>query len=201
MKNKRIKDGDHVLPGTRLGVIEEYIPGVGTFQDDDDVIYATITGFVRIDMKERRISIEATTRIPVFPKKNDIVLGEIQHVSKKSAIVNIFQIGDNKCPIHFTGYLYINNAASGYVEQMRDLFCPSDLIIARVHQEADGMARLSTVGSRFGVFRASCSRCGEPLHRQGRQLECSECGHIERRKIANNYGEILASELTEDETN
>lgn len=201
MTNKRIKEGDHVLPGVRLGVIEEFIPGVGTFQDKDDVIYATITGYVRIDMKERKISVEATARTPVYPKKNAIVLGKIQHVSKKSAVVNIFQIGDDECPVHFTGYLYITNAASGYTEQMRDLYCPSDLIIARVHQHSNGMARLSTVGSRFGVFRASCSRCGDLLHRQGGQLECSECGNTERRKIAKDYGEILTPEQTEDVAN
>jgi exosome complex component CSL4 len=201
MTNKRIKDGDHVLPGVRLGVIEEFIPGEGTYQDKDDAIYATITGYVRIDMKERKISVEAKTRTPIYPRKNDIVLGEIQNVSKKSAVVNIFKIGNEECPIHFTGFLYINNAASGYIDQMRDLYCPSDLIIARVQQTSDGMARLSTVGSRFGVFRASCSRCGEPLHQQGKQLECSECGNIERRKIAKAYGEILTQELTEDEAN
>lgn len=201
MKNTHIKNGDHVLPGVRLGVIEEFIPGVGTFQDKDDVIYATITGFVRIDMKERKISVEATTRTPTYPVKNDIVLGEIQQVSKKSAVVDIFQVGNVELPIHFTGYLYINNAASGYVEQMHDLFCPCDLIIAIVHQQSEGIARLSTVGTRFGAFRSFCSRCGELLHRQGKQLECPECGNIERRKIANNYGEIINLKIAENKSN
>jgi len=201
MTNARIKDGDHVLPGIRLGVIEEFIPGDGTFQDKDDVIYSTITGFVRIDMKERKISVQATTRIPTYPVKNDVVLGEIQQVSKKSAVVEIFKIGNVELPVHFTGYLYINNAASGYVEQMYDLFCPCDLIIAIVHQQSDGIARLSTVGPKFGAFRSFCSRCGELLQRQGKQLECPECGNIERRKIAKNYGEILNQKVTEKNSN
>ncbi|MDO8124889.1 MAG: exosome complex RNA-binding protein Csl4 [Candidatus Hermodarchaeota archaeon] len=199
MINQRIKEGDSVLPGERLGVIEEYLPGEGTFQDEDDIIYATITGIVHIDMKERKISVEGSTRQPVYPKRNDVVLGQIQHVTKKSAIINIFRIGNTECPITFSGYLFIKNTAGGYVEQMRDLFAPGDLVIARVQQQADGLARLSTVGTRFGVFQASCSRCGEPLHLQGTRLECTECGNFEQRKISQKYGQILNSKPAEEE--
>ena len=88
MTNERIKEGDSVLPGEKLGVIEEYIPGEGTFQDEDDVIYASIIGTVHIDMKERKISVEGTTRQPVYPQRNDVVLGQVQSVTKKSAIKN-----------------------------------------------------------------------------------------------------------------
>ncbi len=194
MTGQRIKEGDSVLPGERLGVIEEFLPGEGTFQDEDDIIYASITGLVHIDMKERKISVKGTTRKPIYPTRNDVVLGVIQHVTKKSAIVNIFQIEDQECPITFSGYLFIKNAAGGYIDQMRDLFVPGDLIIARVQQQADGLARLSTVGSRYGVVQASCSRCGEPLHLQGRRLECVECGNYEKRKLSQNYGKIPNSE-------
>jgi exosome complex component CSL4 len=190
MTGQRIKEGDSVLPGERLGVIEEFLPGEGTFQDEDDVIYASITGLVHIDMKERKISVEATTRKPLYPTRNDVVLGVIQHVTKKSAVVNIFQIEDQECPVSFSGYLFIKNAAGGYIDQMRDLFAPGDIIIARVQQHADGVAQLSTVGSRFGVIQASCSRCGEPLHLQRQRLECVECGNYEKRKLAQNYGQI-----------
>ena len=199
MTNQRIKEGDSVLPGERLGVIEEFLPGEGTFQDADDVVYASITGVVHIDMKERKISVEATTRIPVYPKRNDIVLGVIQHVTKKSAIVNIFQIGDDPCPISFSGYLFIKNSAGGYIEQMRDIFAPGDLIMARVQQQTEGLARLSTVGSRFGVFHASCSRCGGPLHKQGRRLECLDCGNFEERKLSQRYGKVLHPEPPEED--
>ena len=199
MKNQRIKEGDSVLPGERLGVIEEFLPGQGTFQDEDDVVYASVTGIVHIDMKERKISVEPTTRIPVYPKRNDIVLGVIQHVTKKSAIVNIFQINDEPCPISFSGYLFIKNSAGGYIEQMRDIFAPGDLVMARVQQQTDGLARLSTVGSRYGVFQASCSRCGGPLHKQGRRLECLECGNFEERKLSQQYGKVLRPELPEED--
>jgi exosome complex component CSL4 len=199
MTNQRIKEGDSVLPGERLGVIEEFLPGQGTFQDQDDVVYASVTGIVHIDMKERKISVEPTTRIPVYPKRNDVVLGVIQHVTKKSAIVNIFQINDDPCPISFSGYLFIKNSAGGYIEQMRDIYAPGDLIMARVQQQTDGLARLSTVGSRYGVFQASCSRCGGPLHKQGRRLECLECGNFEERKLSQQYGKVLRPDLPEED--
>lgn len=190
MPNKRIKEGDRVLPGDRLGVIEEFIPGAGTFQDQDDVIYASITGLVRIDMSERKIHIEAITRTPIFPQRNDIVIGVVQHVGKKAVIINIFQLRGNYCPIPYSGSVYIKNAAAGYVEQMRDLFRPGDIIIARVQKQALGMARLSTVGPRLGVIHSSCSRCGQPLILQNRRLVCSGCGNVEQRKLSKDYGKI-----------
>lgn len=199
MSNQRIKDGDAVLPGDRLGVIEEFLPGDGTFQDEDDIIYSSVTGFVQIDMKERKISVAVTTHKPVYPKRNDVVLGEIQHVTKKSAIVNIFQIGDTFLPVTYSGYLFIKNTAGGYIEQMRDIFTPGDIIIARVQHQADGLARLSTVGSKFGVIHADCSRCGEALHLQGTRLECTECHNIESRKLSQKYGKTLKPEHQKDE--
>ncbi|MFX1474536.1 MAG: exosome complex RNA-binding protein Csl4 [Promethearchaeota archaeon] len=190
MTNKRIKDGDQVLPGDRLGVIEEFLPGPGTFQDQDDVIYASITGLVRIDMSERKIHIEAITRTPIFPQRNDIIIGDVQHVGKKAVIVNIFQVGGHYCPIPYSGSIYIKNAAAGYVEQMRDLFQPGDIIIARVQKQILGMARLSTVGPRLGVIHSSCSRCGQPLTLQNRRLVCTGCGNIEQRKLSKDYGKV-----------
>ena len=186
-----------MLPGDRLGVSEEYLPGDGTFQDDD-IIYACVTGNVDIDMKERKISVKQTTRKPIYPQRNDVVLGEIQHVSKKSAVVNIFRIGDQADPVAYSGFIFIKNAAGGYVEQMQDLFSPGDVIIARIQSQSDGRSRLSTVGTRFGVLHARCGRCGEPLYVQGRRLECFECGNIEDRKISSNYGKILSSEKPEE---
>jgi exosome complex component CSL4 len=188
MANRRIKDGDHVLPGERLGVIEEFIPGAGTFQDQDDAIYANITGNVHINMKERKISVESTTRTPLYPQRNDIVFGEIQSVSKKSATINIFRIRDVPCPVPFSAFLYIKESVGGYVDQMQDLFAPGDIILARVQQQSEGLTHLSTVGSRFGVLRAYCSRCGEPLSLKGARLECPQCGNVEKRKLANSYG-------------
>ena len=83
---------------------------------------------------------------------------------------------------------------------MRDLFAPGDMIIARVQHQADGLARLSTVGSRYGVIQASCSRCGEPLHLRGRQLECIECGNYEKRKLSQNYGQLPGFNATKEKT-
>ena len=191
MVNKRIKEGDRVLPGDRLGVIEEFIPGPGTFQDQDDTIYASVTGLVRIDMSERKIHIEAITRTPVFPERNDIIIGEVQHVGKKAVIINVFQVNDTPCPIPYSGSIYIKNAAAGYVEQMRDLFRPGDIVIARVQKQILGMARLSTVGPRLGVIHSSCSRCGHSLILKNRRLTCSNCGNVEQRKLSKDYGKVF----------
>ena len=41
-----------VLPGDRLGVVEEFLPGLGTYEDGG-TIYANFTGTARIDNKNK----------------------------------------------------------------------------------------------------------------------------------------------------
>lgn len=192
--SRRIKEGDYVLPGDRLGVIEEFIPGPGTFQGEDDAIYASIIGRVHIDMVERKISVRSPTGKPVYPRRNDVVIGEIDTVAKKAAMVNIFRIRDAFCPVPFSGSIYVKNATAGYVESMIDIFRPGDIVMARVLLQNIGIARLSTVGPRFGVIRAFCSKCGQTLLRRGNRLECPDCGNLERRKLSRGYGRILELE-------
>jgi exosome complex component CSL4 len=46
----------------------------------------------------------------------------------------------------------------------------------------------SLEGSEYGVIYAYCSRCGGLLEQKQGKLICPDCGRIERRKTAKNYG-------------
>ena len=50
------KTGHLVLPGERLGVIEEFIPDSGTYVKDG-VIYSKIVGRALMDLLSKRVSV------------------------------------------------------------------------------------------------------------------------------------------------
>ena len=53
-EKKRVKDGDIVLPGDYLGVIEEFLPGEGIIEEDGE-LYAARAGRVRINSEKVEI--------------------------------------------------------------------------------------------------------------------------------------------------
>ena len=56
-----------MLPGERLGVIEEFIPDSGTYVKDG-VIYAKIVGRALMDMMNRKVSVYPIKEGAVVPK-------------------------------------------------------------------------------------------------------------------------------------
>ena len=62
-----------VMPGDKLGIIEQYVPGEGTY-DDDGEIKSSVLGNVKINQKKRIISVDSKFGKPALLKKGDIVL-------------------------------------------------------------------------------------------------------------------------------
>jgi exosome complex component CSL4 len=48
--------------------------------------------------------------------------------------------------------------------------------------------QLTTAGRGLGVVKGFCSRCGAALEFVNRRLQCSSCGNLERRRLAEDYG-------------
>lgn len=62
-----IKEEEIVMPGEKLGIIEQYLPGYGTY-DDDGEIKSSVLGSVKIDQKRKVISVEGDAK-PALLKK------------------------------------------------------------------------------------------------------------------------------------
>ena len=65
-------DENQKIPGEKIALIEEYLPGENTFEDDD-AIRATTIGSVNLDSNEKIASINKQTKITV-PKVGDIII-------------------------------------------------------------------------------------------------------------------------------
>ena len=199
MTESERKSGLFVVPGDNLGVIEEFTSGPGTYVEDG-IIHSKITGRTLLDMLNREVSVYPLIKSATFPKVGDIVFGMVSDVKSKNAGVNISHVGDKKIAGSFKGMLHISGVSRGYVDNMFNICKSGDIIRARVISTENRSIFLSTASNDLGVLYALCSICGYPLESGNRGLGCSNCGSIERRKVAPDYGKENIT-IREDEEN
>lgn len=181
------KSGQFVVPGDRLGVIEEFMAGPGTYVEDG-TIYSSATGRALVDMLNKQVSVFPQTRFLAFPKVGSTVVGQVTDVQSKIAVVRIFQVGKHHPSGFFTGILHVSDVSLRYVETMYDVCKPGDIIRAKVASDKNRTFHLSTKEPNLGVVYAFCSRCGNALSFRRVHMRCSRCGKIEKRKVAQDYG-------------
>jgi exosome complex component CSL4 len=198
---KTIKIGDIVLPGDRLGVIEEFIPGSGTFEDEG-IIFATIYGKIEIDMKNREITVIADNQPPTGLVNGEIIVARVTSVKAKMATVEIFHSQRKDFPIPFAGMIQIRNIRKGYVDYIDEQLVQDDWIRAKVIDASSVPIQIATDEPELGVIRAFCRYCGAQISLKGNKLVCSnsECHRLSKRKLSNDYldpktiEQILAAE-------
>ena len=182
------KSGAFVSPGDRLGVIEEFSPGPGTYVEQG-VIYAKATGRTLIDLLNKQVSVYPIIRAASSPKAGSIVIGQVQQAQNHTATVRIFKIGEKILSGPFIGILHISDASPVYVDSMYDVCKAGDVLRAKVVSETNRMYHLSTAVDRnLGVIFAYCSSCGSVLQWRRSKMRCPNCGRIEDRKVASDYG-------------
>jgi exosome complex component CSL4 len=176
-----------VVPGERLGVIEEFDPGDGTYSEDG-TIYSLVSGQVHLDLRNKRISIHPLGKAPLVPMEGDIIIGQITTVQDKMANVRILEIDAKPSQANFTAVIHVSTASQDYVGSLNEVFKVGDVLRAKVISVKNRTYQLATTEPELGVLYASCSKCGSPLTVQGPSLGCPSCRNMERRKIAKDYG-------------
>ncbi len=182
-----IKTGDIVIPGQKIGVIEMYLSGPGTYEKDG-IIYAAITGRLQVDQREKKVYIVPKEHKPSLPKEGDVVVGKIVMVRKQMAIANITNKHGFYPTTDFEGMIHISQVSKSYLDSLSDAFKTGDVVRAVVINDEVIPFHINTAAPNFGVILAVCSECGEVLKLEGRRLQCPVCRNIERRKVANDYG-------------
>jgi len=182
-----------VVPGDRIGVVEEFLPGPGTYVDDGDVRAANV-GFLLLNLAERRVSVFRPVRLKgaaCVPRPGAIVIGEAYNTQQTYCLVRIWMVGPRHLPGFFTGLLHISNVGLR-VKNMFNVARPGDIIRARVISVKNRIRHLSVANKKLGVIYAFCSNCGELLKaRPDKKLVCEACGSIELRKLASDYGRVV----------
>jgi exosome complex component CSL4 len=186
VKSKR-ESGQFAAPGDRLGVIEEFMPGSGTYVEEG-TIHSKTVGYTLLDMENRKVSVYPLSQAVNVPKVGSTIIGQVSDTQSKTAMVRIFQIGKRMLSGVFSGVLYISDASASYVDSMFDVCKTADVVKAKVVSKANRTFHLSTVESDLGVIYAFCSQCGQLLSLKAQKMQCPRCGRIEKRKVSSDYG-------------
>ncbi|MGB9758606.1 MAG: exosome complex RNA-binding protein Csl4 [Thermoproteota archaeon] len=182
-----------VIPGEKLGSIEEGISEFGTYEEEGNV-RAAYVGRAIVDKEQKKFSILPLTKTPVYPYKGQNVIAKIINVQNTLATAQIIAIEGVFINKSFTGLLHSSRIGGRYEKNLRRIMKPGDLVRCKVISN-EGTIHLGISGSFFGVIEASCSVCGGVLKKTSRrnQLKCENCGNIETRLLASDYGAIRVS--------
>jgi len=181
------KSGLFVLPGERLGVIEEFIPDVGTYVKEG-VIYSKVIGRALIDLQNKKVSVYSLVKGAGVPKIGSIILGQVSSVQSDTANIRIFKIDNEEVSGFFSGVLHVSDVQLSYIDSMFSVCKPGDVMRAKVISEKNQVYHLSTKDKDLGVVYAFCSQCGYTLELRRHTPYCSRCRMNEKRKIALDYG-------------
>jgi exosome complex component CSL4 len=181
------ESGRFVVPGDKLGVVEEFTSGPGTYEKDG-TIYSKLTGYMLIDFLNKNVFVHPKTRSPVVPREGALAIGVVSNIQGKIAIVNLIKIEENTLQTPFTGLLHISTSSSKYEENMVEVCKVGDIVRAKIINVKNRIPQLATIDKTLGVIYAFCSKCGHPLMLRNTVLQCQNCKNIERRKIAEDYG-------------
>jgi exosome complex component CSL4 len=187
LKSPEQKSGYIVLPGERLGVIEEFIPDSGTYVKDS-VIYSKIVGRALMDLLNKRVSVYPLINDAVTPKVGTIVLGQVGNAQSDNALVKIFKVGNKKISGVFGGIIHISDVSDRYINSMNEVCKSGDIIRAKIISEKNQIYHLTTQDKNLGVIYGFCSRCSTVMNLDRYEVRCPKCGSIEKRKTAIDYG-------------
>lgn len=182
------ESGNIVVPGDRLGVIEEFTPASGTYVKEG-TIYSKNTGRMLLDTLKKEVSVYPLAPPATFPGPGSMVVGQVSDEKSSFAILRISKMGEKDLSGFFSGFLHISDTSYRYVDSMFDVCKFGDVVRAKVISVKNQSRHLTTVGKNLGVIYAFCSRCGHLLQREEWGMFCPRCGNREKREVASDYGE------------
>ncbi len=182
------KKVSRALPGDELAVSEEFLPGRHAY-DDNGSIRALLPGNVKEDRSKGEISVQPSSEARVI-SVGDVVSGQVEAVQTASAGVRIYYLNGKPTDTGFSGMLLLRGDSRDRGARNRTFVKLGDIVRARVSSTLNAIIQLSIEGEKFGVIFAKCSNCGRPLLRAGTRAKCDECGNVEERKFASDFGRV-----------
>ena len=177
-----------VLPGDRLAVSEEFLPGKSTY-DESGVIRALAAGVVERDTRKMEVLVKPAVE-PQLPKVDDWITGQTEVVQANSANVKISFLNGNPTYKDFSGMLTLRGLTGGGRGQRK--ISPvklGDIVRCRVYSLMNGIIHLTIDEPDMGVVVALCGNCGRQMLRgSSTKAKCDECGNVEERKLAGDFG-------------
>jgi exosome complex RNA-binding protein Csl4 len=173
------------IPGDSVAVPEEFLPGRNVYESNGS-IRSLLVGNVIRDLKSMEIGVEPLVgwRIPIV---GDYVTGQVESVQSSSANMKIYYLNGKQTLGGFSGTIFLRSERSGRDER-RTLLKLGDITRGKVVSTLNAIIQLSIDDHHCGVIFSLCSNCGRPVSRADSRGRCLECGSIEDRKFADDFG-------------
>ena len=186
MKEAKRKNG--VLPGDKLAVSEEFLPGKHAYDSSGSIRALTIGEVVRV-MMNMVISVKPAVE-PELIKGDDWVTAQVEATQANSANVHIFFLNGRPTHMDFSGMLSLWGLSGGGRGARRTTPVKlGDIVRCRVFSLLNGIIHLTIDEPDMGVVSALCGNCGRLLLRgSATKAKCDECGNVEERKLARDFG-------------
>ncbi len=169
---------EFVMPGDRLGFIEEMEGGSNTFDDGDTIRSATV-GIVNVDKKNRIVEVQNGKQISI-PKKGDIVIGTVSAVLSSMIAVAIQYL--NGKPNSSGVECICQNP-----DRRRVIARVNDIVALKIEAHKNGAIHATIDEPELGVLFTKCNICGGSVVPMRDRVKCPNCGFVEDRKISINY--------------
>src|SRR5207237_688289 len=108
------------------------------------------------------VSVKTATGLVVVPEEGSTVVGIVEKVQEKMAIINMIVVDGKKMALPFTGMLHVSNSSPRFERSMWDVVKPNDIIRAKVieskRSETDKGAVEGRGRRRRAHFRKSHAR-------------------------------------------
>ncbi|RLG21645.1 RNA-binding protein [Candidatus Micrarchaeota archaeon] len=180
-----------VIPGDYVGKEEEFIPSFGVYSEGGE-LYSSIIGYVKTDAEKHNVKVFSKAKIPRMQKESTIVVGIVAELNDNIAIVDLMPIKSKSflfVPNEVVAVLKVANVSRSFTKSLRDVLGIGDIIRAKIDSVYAHSVQLRIDEANLGVIKAYCKRCRHPLKLKGRRLVCENCGHVETRKLAKDYGQ------------
>lgn len=177
------------LPGDVLAVAEEFLPGAHTYEESGRV-RALAVGKVQRDSANGEISVVPSAKSELI-KIDDWITGQVEVLQANSANVKLYFL--NGVPTHkdFTGMLSLRGLTGARGARRMTPVKLGDIVRCRVYSLTNGIIHLNIDEPDMGVVAALCGNCGMPLLRgNSTRAKCDECGNVEERKLARDFGTV-----------
>jgi exosome complex component CSL4 len=180
------------LPGDFLAFPEEFLPGKNTYEQEDSV-RASLPGRIERDLSKREVAVRPST-VARTPAVGDVVVGQVEAAMTSTAGVRISYLNGVETLAGFPGTIFMRSergsSSRGGGGERRAYVKLGDVIRARVTSTLNGMNQLSIDEPHLGVIAAMCSVCGATLLRGDGRARCDQCGNVEERKFADDFGAV-----------
>ncbi len=172
-----------VVPGEKLGVVEEFIPNKG-IREEEGNLYSLYLG--TLQEKDVNLSVIPFKR-PILPiRPGETALGEIRSADRHTYTVHLVALIKPRRAL-------LNPPVQAVMSKRPPNLGvrPSDIVLVKINSTNNSLITVTMGGSpELGVILGFCPICGAPLRKGvGYTLVCNNCGKIYLdKRISSKYG-------------